>query len=101
MQVIIKNFHTGKTIKVDVNTGDTIATVKARIQEYHGFSMDGRPIELIFAGMRLEDGSTLADYNVQKEITLHMVIRQQIFNISTPGGNKYPFELKVKKIIFF
>jgi ubiquitin len=72
MQLFVKTL-TGKTVSIEVEEGESIEDVKAKIAEKEGIPPEQQ--RLIFGGQQLQDAKTLQDYDVGDDATLHLVLR--------------------------
>jgi len=72
MQIFVKTL-TGKSIVTDVDTTDTVLTLKKMVADKEGIPVDQQ--RLIYGGKQLEDSRQLSDYNIQRDSTVHLVLR--------------------------
>lgn len=72
MQIFVKT-PTRKTITLEVEPSDTIETITFKILDKEGIPIELQ--KLIFAGKQLNNDKTLADYNISRESTLELIVK--------------------------
>ena len=72
MQIFVVN-PAGKTLTLEVEKGETIEQVKAKIENKAGIPSEQQ--RLVYRGKPLEEAKTLEDYNITAENIIHLLIR--------------------------
>lgn len=72
MQITV-NSYIGTNFQLDVEPSDTIQNLKGKIQKEKGFPVAQQ--RLVFDGKELEDSRTLADYKIQKEGIILLILK--------------------------
>lgn len=72
-QIFVKTLS-GKTLTInDISLNDTVANLKKKIMDKDGVPIDQQ--RLIYSGKQLSDDMQLSSYNINKDSTVHLVLR--------------------------
>ena len=98
MQIFLKTLD-GKTITLEVDPSDTVSKVKEKIIEKEGWEgfVEPNEVKVILAGKVLEEGFTLHEYPVQKETTLHLVLRFKVshqITVELPTNDRITLDVR-------
>lgn len=72
MQIFVKNLH-GKTLAIECPESGTIRDLMCLVHKKEGIPPELQ--RLIFGGRQLDEEWTLSDYNIQRESTVHLLLR--------------------------
>ena len=99
VMVFVKTL-TGQTIMLTVTPRDTVAQVKAKIEEQEGIPINKQ--RLIFVGDQLQDDHYFLDYRIEHESAVHLVIREgdsfEVY-VRAPSGRSHVFEVDPRETV--
>lgn len=90
IQIFVRTI-VGQITSIDVESSDSIENVKTKVQDRLGIPTDRQ--RLFFAGTLLSDDRTLADYNIQSQSTIYLVVASQMLTVTHKREIKLPTRL--------
>jgi hypothetical protein len=99
MNLYVKTLS-GKTVSIEVESGEAISDIKDRIASMEGIPKDQQ--RLVFGGVQLADGKTIDDYDLGDDSTIHLVLRLRgggLMGMPFGGARRVSKEFVEKNVI--